>query len=53
MPAVPEAKHDDFTGGLIRGWTPLYFEKFEGVTCDGVIQDLYSLEQAAPAKGRP
>lgn len=39
------AKVDAFTGQLIKGWTPLYFNDFVGVTSDGtVIDDLYHLE---------
>ncbi|MBH0083770.1 DUF3500 domain-containing protein [Salinibacterium sp. SWN167] len=40
------AKHDAFTGDLIRGWQPLYPSEFVGVTSDGtIIPDLF---KAAP-----
>lgn len=36
------AKHDGFTGELIRGWQPLYGAEFRGITSDGtIIPDLY------------
>ncbi|MBH0130751.1 DUF3500 domain-containing protein [Salinibacterium sp. NK8237] len=46
------AKRDAFTGGLIRGWEPLYLNEFVGVTSDGtIIPDLYPLEpNGAPAE---
>jgi hypothetical protein len=48
------AKTDDFTGELIRGWTPLYFQEFAGVTSDGrVREDLYRLEPARPGEAAP
>ena len=48
------AKKDDFTGGLIRGWEPLYFQPFRGVTSDGkIIQDLYELAPARPGEEAP
>lgn len=40
------AKNDPFTGMLIRGWTPLYFNDFKGVTADGnLIENLFNLEE--------
>ncbi len=43
------AKVDAFTGQLIKGWEPLYFNDFKGVTSDGnIIPDLYHLG-AVPA----
>jgi hypothetical protein len=48
------AKSDAFTGELIRGWQPLYFEPFRGVTSDGTtIGDLYRLEPARPGEEAP
>jgi len=48
------AKEDPFTGMLIRGWTPLYFNEFRGVTSDGrIIPDLYRLETARPGEQAP
>ena len=48
------AKQDDFTGELIRGWTPLYFEEFTGVTADGTIQEgLFRVATAAPGEAAP
>lgn len=48
------AKKDDFTGELIRGWQPLYFQPFRGVTSDGnIIGDLYKLGPARPGEEAP
>lgn len=42
------AKQDAFTGELIKGWTPLYFQPFRGVTSDG--QPIPGLFPVAPAQ---
>jgi hypothetical protein len=48
------ARHDDFTGGLIKGWTPLYLSKFTGITEDGTLREgLYPLEPAQPGEEAP
>ncbi len=48
------ARHHEFTGGLIRGWTPLYLNEFTGVTEDGVLREgLYPFEQARPGEEAP
>jgi len=48
------AKKDAFTGDLIRGWEPLYFQPFRGVTSDGnIIEDLYKLAPARPGEEAP
>lgn len=48
------AKKDAFTGDLIRGWEPLYFQPFRGVTSDGhLIVDLYKLAPAQPDEEAP
>ncbi|MFF2300329.1 DUF3500 domain-containing protein [Arthrobacter sp. NPDC058127] len=48
------ARKDAFTGDLIRGWEPLYFQPFRGVTSDGnLIQDLYQLTLARPGEEAP
>lgn len=48
------AKKDAFTGDLIRGWEPLYFQPFRGVTADGnVIAGLYRLAPAEPGEEAP
>ncbi|MFT4081665.1 MAG: DUF3500 domain-containing protein [Nocardioides sp.] len=48
------ARHDDFTGGLIEGWTPLYLNEFRGVTEDGTLRDgLYRLTPARPGEEAP
>lgn len=48
------AKDDPFTGGLIRGWTPLYLNEFRGVTEDGTLRDkLFPLESALPGEEAP
>lgn len=48
------AKKDGFTGDLIRGWQPLYFQPFGGVTSDGkIIQDLYQYSPARPGEEAP
>jgi Protein of unknown function (DUF3500) len=48
------AKHDAFTGELIKGWTPLYLNEFVGVTEDGTLREgLYSLEQARAGETAP
>src|SRR5207237_1302396 len=33
------AREDPFTGGLIKGWTPLYLNEFRGITEDGELQE--------------
>lgn len=48
------AKQGGFTGELIKGWTPLYFEPFRGVTSDGrTIPRLFPLERALPGEAAP
>ncbi|KHL17812.1 uncharacterized protein DUF3500 [Mumia flava] len=48
------ARDDDFTGGLIEGWTPLYKNDFVGVTSDGTLREgLYPLEPARPGEEAP
>lgn len=48
------AKQGGFTGELIRGWTPLYFEPFRGVTSDGnTISGLFPLIPALPGEEAP
>jgi hypothetical protein len=48
------ARHDEFTGGLIKGWTPLYLNKFIGITEDGTRRaGLYPLEPARPGEEAP
>ena len=48
------ARHDEFTGGLIKGWTPLYLSKFTGITEDGTLREgLYPLEPARPGEEAP
>lgn len=48
------AQQDDFTGGLIAGWTPLYKQPFVGVTSDGtLVKDLYHLQDVDPADAAP
>lgn len=48
------AKADPFTGGLIKGWTPLYLNEFRGVTEDGTLRDgLYPLTPARPGEEAP
>ena len=48
------ARQGDFTGELIRGWTPLYLNPFRGVTENGTVRDnLYPLTPAAPGEEAP
>lgn len=48
------AREDPFTGGLIRGWTPLYLNEFHGITEDGHLRDgLYPLTPARPGEEAP
>ena len=48
------AKHDDFTGGLIRGWQPLYLAPFVGVTSDGHPRpEVHRFEPARPGEEAP
>lgn len=48
------AKYDDFTGGLIRGWTPLYYDDFVGITSDGELRDhLFPLTPARDDERAP
>ena len=43
-----------FTGGLVEGWTPLYLNKFRGVTEDGNLREgLFPLEPARPGEEAP
>jgi len=48
------AKQDDFTGGLIRNWAPLYPSEFRGITSDGrVIPGLFPLEPVPAEEAAP
>jgi Protein of unknown function (DUF3500) len=48
------ARHDDFTGGLIRGWEPHYLAPYVGVTTDGVLRDdVHQFEPARPGEEAP
>lgn len=48
------ARSDAFTGGLIRGWTPLYRDEFRGITDDGRLRDgLYPLGPALAGEEAP
>ncbi len=48
------AKKDAFTGGLIQGWEPLYFQPYQGISSDGnIIADLYELGPAEPGEEAP
>lgn len=43
-----------FTGGLIRGWTPLYKNDFRGITENGSLREgLHPLEPAKPSEEAP
>ncbi|MBO9578577.1 MAG: DUF3500 domain-containing protein [Microbacteriaceae bacterium] len=45
------AKQDDFTGGLIRNWAPLYPSEFRGLTTDGsVVPGLFPVDGPVPAE---
>lgn len=49
-----QARTDDFRGGLIRGWEPLYDAPFRGVTNDGNLREgLYGLGELDPAERAP
>lgn len=48
------AREDAFTGGLIRGWTPLYLNDFVGITEDGTLREgLHPLEPARVGEEAP
>lgn len=48
------ARRDPFTGGLIRGWTPLYLNGFRGITEDGTLrEDVYPWEAARAGEEAP
>ncbi len=48
------AKLDAFTGGLIRGWAPLYPAEFVGITSDGsIVPDLFPLDAPVPPEELP
>jgi hypothetical protein len=48
------ARRDDFTGGLIAGWTPLYLAAFTGVTEDGRLREgLFPLTPPRPGEEAP
>lgn len=48
------AKSDDFTGDLIKGWTPLYLNDFVGVTENGTLREgLYPLTPAPAEEAAP
>ncbi|MFJ9123256.1 DUF3500 domain-containing protein [Streptomyces sp. NPDC102340] len=43
-----------FTGGLIRGWRPLYKNDFKGITEDGSLREgIHPLEPARPGEEAP
>ncbi|MFF3492205.1 DUF3500 domain-containing protein [Streptomyces sp. NPDC002795] len=43
-----------FTGGLIRGWRPLYKNDFRGITEDGSLREgIHPLEPAEPGEEAP
>ncbi len=48
------AREDDFTGGLVDGWTPLYLNEFHGITEDGNVQeDRHSFTDPEPGEEAP
>ena len=48
------AREDDFTGGLVRGWTPLYDQDLVGITEDGTLRTgLHRLEPARDDERAP
>jgi hypothetical protein len=48
------AKHDDFTGDLIKGWKPLYLNEFIGITENGTVREgLYPFEPARAGEEAP
>jgi hypothetical protein len=48
------ARKGDFTGELIRGWTPLYLNPFRGITEAGELRpDLHPLRPAEPGEEAP
>lgn len=48
------ARFDSFTGGLIRGWQPLYLNPFVGITEAGVLRDeVHRLEKPRPGEEAP
>lgn len=48
------ARHEDFTGGLVKEWTPLYLNEFAGVTEDGALREgLYPFEPARAGEAAP
>jgi hypothetical protein len=48
------ARTDPFTGGLIKGWTPLYGQELRGITEDGTLREgLVPLEPARPGEEAP
>lgn len=48
------ARQDAFTGGLIKGWTPLYLTPFSGISEDGTVREgLYPLEPPAHGEEAP
>jgi len=48
------AKKDEFTGGLINGWEPLYLAPFRGVSENGDVHpELHPLETARPDERAP
>lgn len=45
---------DPFTGGLLRGWAPMYPSAFVGITTDGeVVPGLYPLEEVPADEAAP
>jgi hypothetical protein len=48
------AKHDAFTGDLIRDWKPLQLQEFRGITEDGAVRaDVHSFSPARPGEEAP
>jgi hypothetical protein len=48
------ARNGDFTGELIRGWTPLYLDPFRGVTEDDTLREgMHPLTPAEPGEEAP
>ncbi|MFK0106713.1 DUF3500 domain-containing protein [Streptomyces sp. NPDC091217] len=48
------ARKDEFTGGLINGWEPLYLAPFRGVSENGEVRPgLHPLETARPGERAP
>ena len=46
------AKKDEFTGGLINGWEPLYLAPFRGVSENGDVHPELHSRLPVPRNGR-